>query len=103
RTAGPYSQATLATFGNAARTYAAQGDLPHALQYQARYDAGQDQVMAFNLAIGSERGKVAYLENAFDRMSRTLSLHLRQAPTNAEAAELGALAILRHKGRVLDA
>jgi CHAT domain-containing protein/tetratricopeptide (TPR) repeat protein len=102
RTAGPYSEWTLQTFSNAARTYAAQGDLPHALEYQARYDAGQDKVMAFNLAIGSERGKVAYLEHSSQDMGRTISLHLREAPTNAEAADLGALAILRHKGRALD-
>ncbi len=103
RTAGPYHQLTMMAINNAARTYAAEGNLPRALQSQGRYDALLDKSIALNLAVGSEREKLAYLETTFERMGRTISLHLREAPDSAEAADLGALAILRHKGRVLDA
>jgi CHAT domain-containing protein len=103
RTAGPYHSFTLMAINNAARTYTAQGNLAAALDYQSRYDALLDTNIAFNLAIGSERDKVNYLDSTFERMGRAISLHLRRAPASREAADLGALAILRRKGRVLDA
>ncbi len=103
RTAGPYHSFTLMAVNNAARTYTAQGNLPRALEYQARFDALLDTTIGFNLAIGSEHDKVLYLEQTFERMGRAISLHLQRAPASSEAADLGVLAILRRKGRVLDA
>ena len=38
-----------------------------------------------------------------ERTDRTISLHLRQAPDNAEAGSLAALVLLQRKGRALDA
>lgn len=103
RTAGPYHSYTLMAINNAARTFAAKGDVTVALQRRARYDALLERAIQFNLAIGSDREKLAYLEQTSERMGRTVSLHLRQAPHNPEAADLAATAVLRQKGRVLDA
>ncbi|MGH9410035.1 MAG: CHAT domain-containing protein, partial [Vicinamibacterales bacterium] len=103
RTAGPYHEYTLMAMGNMASAYAAEGKLDEAVQYQARYDALVEKRITFNLAIGSEREKLAYEQTTFEKMGRTISLNLEQAPDNAAAADLALSAILRRKGRVLDA
>lgn len=103
RTAGPYHEYTLMAMGNMARTYAAEGKLNEAVQEQAQYDALVEKVIAFNLALGSEREKLAYEQTTFEKMGRTISLNLQEAPHDRAAAELAASAILRRKGRVLDA
>lgn len=103
RTAGPFHNLTLMALNSAARTSAASGDVATALQQRARVEALLDRTIAFNLAIGSDREKLAYLEQTYERMGRTISLHLRQASGNPEAASLAATAILRRKARLLDA
>jgi CHAT domain-containing protein/tetratricopeptide (TPR) repeat protein len=103
RTAGPYHNFTLMAINNAARTLAAEGNVAAALEQRSRFEALLDKAIEFNLAIGSDREKLAYLEQTFERMGRTISLHLRQAPDNPEAADLAAITILRRKGRVRDA
>lgn len=103
RTAGPYHEYTLMAMGNLARTYAAEGKLDQAVQEQTQYDARVEKVIAFNLAIGSEREKLAYEQSTFEKMGRTISLNLQEAPADQAAADLAVSAILRRKGRVLDA
>jgi CHAT domain-containing protein/tetratricopeptide (TPR) repeat protein len=102
KTAGPYHNVTLMAMNSLARTLAASGDLPAALERRAAVEHALDRAIGFNLAIGSEREKLTYLEQTLERMGRTLSLHLRLAPDNPAAAHLAAEAILRRKGRVLD-
>ena len=99
--ATPWSQPVL-SLGNIARTYAALGDYANALKFQQRVDAALDADMALNLAIGSERQKIAYLSMIAERTERTLSFHLRLQPDNLEAARLAVGTLLRRKGRVLD-
>lgn len=99
--ANPWSQPIL-SLGNIARTYAALGDYPNALKFQQRVDAALDADMALNLAIGSERQKIAYLSNIAERTERTLSFHLQLQPDNPEAARLAIGTLLQRKGRVLD-
>src|SRR5262249_40937615 len=53
--------------------------------------------------IGSERQKLLFLNSAAPRTDRTLSLHLLNAPADADAAALAALVLLQRKGRVQDA
>ena len=101
--AGPYQRATLLSVGNIAKTYAAMGDLGNALAYQRRSDAIVETQLALNLAVGSERQKLMFVQGMAERTDRTISLHLREAPGNADAAALAALALLQRKGRVLDA
>jgi CHAT domain-containing protein len=93
---------TLLALVNLARTYAAQGDLAHAIEYQKRYDSALEKNIDLNIAVGSEREKLEYLSGASEQTDRTISLHIRQAPENEEACELAALVLLQRHGRVLD-
>ncbi len=102
-TAGPDQPLTMLSLGNIARTYAAQGDLPHAVQFQSRADAVIERNIDINVAIGSEREKLAYLRSVGERTDRTLSLNVNLAPNDPDAAALAALVVLQRKGRVLDA
>ena len=100
---GPYQRGTLNSVGNIARVYAAQGDTVKAIAFQTRADAIVEAQLALNLAVGSERQKLAFVRGASERTDRTLSLHLREAPASQDAAALAALVLLQRKGRVLDA
>jgi CHAT domain-containing protein/Tfp pilus assembly protein PilF len=100
---GPYQRGTLVSVGNIARTYAAIGDIPNAIVFQRRVDAIIERQMALNLAIGSERQKLAFVRGMAERTDRTISLHLIEAPKDQDAAVLAATVVLQRKGRVLDA
>jgi tetratricopeptide (TPR) repeat protein len=100
---GPYQRGTLVSVGNIARTYAAIGDIPNALVFQRRSDAIIERQMTLNMAVGSERQKLAFVNGMSERTDRTISLHLREAPRDPDAAALAALVLLQRKGRVLDA
>ncbi len=100
---GHYHSLTVMALGNIARTYTAHGDLPQAVDYQTRYDTALEKNIELNLALGSEREKLAYAGSITEHTDRTLSLCLIQAPGNPAACELAAAVILQRKGRVLDA
>ena len=102
RAMGPYGRETLLVVGNIARTYASAGDLEHALEFQRRADAILETQLGLYLASGSERQKLAFVRAEAGRTDRTISLHLRQARDNPDAASLAALVILQRKGRVQD-
>jgi CHAT domain-containing protein len=101
--AGPYREATLIAVGNIARTYAAAGAIESAIAFQRRADTIVEKELELNLAVGSERQKLAFVNAIAERTDRTISLHLLEAPASAHAAELAALVILQRKGRVQDA
>jgi len=100
---GTYARETLLVVGNIARTFAGMGDVEHALAYQRRADGILETQMELYLATGSERAKLAFVRSQAERTDRTISLHLRQAPENQDAATLAALVLLQRKGRVQDA
>ncbi len=62
-----------------------------------------ERQLTLQLAVGSERQKLAFVNSVAERTERTLSLHLREAPADSGAAALAALVLLQRKGRVLDA
>jgi CHAT domain-containing protein/tetratricopeptide (TPR) repeat protein len=103
QSAGPYERGTLLSVGNIARLYASGGDIPNAIAFQRRADAILETQLALNVAVGSEREKQAFVSGVSERTDRTISLHLREAPGNPDAAALAALVLLQRKGRVLDA
>jgi CHAT domain-containing protein len=90
------------SLANVAAIYAAAGEIENAVRAESRMDALLEQGLAYNIAIGSERQKLAYLSSIGERTNRTLSLHLRLAHENPDAARLAALVLLQRKGRVLD-
>lgn len=102
-TKGPYHPLTLLSLGNIAKTYAAQGNIAEAIKFQSRVDAVIERNIEMNLAIGSERQKLSYLNSVAERMDRTISLNSDLAPNEPSASALAALVLLQRKGRVLDA
>jgi CHAT domain-containing protein/Tfp pilus assembly protein PilF len=83
--------------------YAALGDSANAHRVQAQMESGLESEIALNLAIGSERQKLLYLDTVASDLDDTISLHLRLQSSGPEAASLAATALLRRKGRVMDA
>ena len=100
---GPYHRSTLLAVGNLAQLYWDTGDVSRAIPLQRRADAIVEKQLELNLAIGSERQKLAFVKNISERTDRTISLHLHAAPGDADAGALAALVVLQRKGRVLDA
>jgi CHAT domain-containing protein/Flp pilus assembly protein TadD len=100
---GPHHGSTLVSLGNIARTYASMGDVQDAIKFQALTDEVIEKNLTLNLAIGSERQKLAYFDSLADRTDRTISLHVNMAPGDSTARDLAVVAILQRKGRVLDA
>jgi CHAT domain-containing protein/tetratricopeptide (TPR) repeat protein len=86
-----------------AGNYAALGDFENAIKRQSQLESTLESEVALKLAIGSERQKRAYLDSIARDMDDTLSLNLKLQPNNSEAASVAAVALLRRKGRVLDA
>ena len=71
---GPYHNLTLLSLGNIARTYASMGDVGNSLKFQTLTDEAIEQNLALNLAAGSERQKLAYVDSLAERTDRTISL-----------------------------
>jgi CHAT domain-containing protein len=103
RTRGPYFPATLNVVGNIARTYASAGDLANAIRFQGRADGIIEAELALNLAAGSERQKLAFVNTVSARTDRTISLSFNEAAGDSDATALATLVLLQRKGRVLDA
>ena len=82
---------------------AEKGEIDQSLKLQQRANEIDERNINLNLSIGSERQKLAFLNNLFEQINQTLSVQARFAPENAFAAELAATSVLRSKGRVLDA
>jgi CHAT domain-containing protein len=101
--AGPYHRLTLMALANLSAVYSAEGQPSRALEYQARVNQVVEKNIELNLAIGSERAKLAYAEWMAYRTDRALSLHLQEDIANKTAAEQAALILLQRKARVLDA
>jgi CHAT domain-containing protein/lipopolysaccharide biosynthesis regulator YciM len=86
-----------------ARMAAAQGKIAEAVAFQTRANAIIEYNLALNLAIGSERQKLAYLTKLPEQMNQAIGLHVRFAAEDLAARELAATAVLQHKGRVQEA
>jgi CHAT domain-containing protein len=86
-----------------ARCAEAQGRLSDAAKLQTQASELDERYVTLNLAVGSEREKLALLTELSSRLSRNVSLHVSLAPHNPAARDLAAVSILRSKGRVQDA
>ena len=102
KSGGPYHILTLVSLGNMANLYRVEGDIANAVAFQKRLDERLETALSLNLAIGSERQKLAYFNSLSERTDRTISLHIDFAPGEPAAAELAALVLLQRKGRILD-
>lgn len=100
---GPEHPEVAISLNNLAVLYTAKGDIAQAITFQTRANAVSEHNLALNLAIGSERQKLAYLATLSKQTDRTISLHVRYAPNDPAARSLAATMILQRKGRALDA
>ena len=101
-TGSTYNSATMITLANLTRTYAAQGEVARAGEYQARLDQSMEKRISYNLAIGSEKDKLAYIETVSELTNRSVSTNIRELPKDQNSTENAATALLQRKARVLD-
>jgi CHAT domain-containing protein len=90
-------------FTGLSRCAAAQGQNADAVKFLSEASELQERYTEINLATGSEREKLAFLNSLLPRLSRNVSAHINLAPDDPRARDLAALTILRQKGRVQDA
>jgi len=83
--------------------YQAQGKITRAINLLNRGMNIQEYNLDKTLAIGSERQKQDYMTTVSGSTSGVISLHLKDAPKNPQAARLAFTTLLRRKGRILDA
>jgi len=99
-TTNPKIKDTLFGLG---RLYAAQGRKAEAIKFQTQASESEERYVGLNLALGSEREKIAFLRNVSSRSSRSISFHISLAPNDPAARNLAVTTVLRRKGRVQDA
>jgi len=100
---GPEHRYIAEALNNLAILYAAKGNIAQALTFLSRANAVDEGNFALNLAIGSERQKLAYLALFSQRIDFTLSLHSQVAPNDPQALDIAFTTLLRRKARGLDA
>jgi CHAT domain-containing protein/tetratricopeptide (TPR) repeat protein len=100
---GPLRSKSLRNLAMLAILYVAKGDIAQAISFQSRANAVSERRLALNLALGSERQKLAYLALFSKETDFTLSLHSQIAPNDPQALNLAFTTLLLRKGRGLDA
>jgi CHAT domain-containing protein/Tfp pilus assembly protein PilF len=103
KTLGPEHPHVADTLYGLSALHAAKGDIAQAIKFQSRANAIGERNLIHNLAIGSERQKLAYLALFTEQTDFTISLHSQAAPDDPRALDLAFTTVLRRKGRGLDA
>jgi CHAT domain-containing protein/Tfp pilus assembly protein PilF len=103
RSFGPQDPLVAVALLRLAIYYERKGDLARAIETQRRATEVTETHLSLLVGSGSEQQKRRYLTTLEDETNITLSLHFKTAPSSADAARLGAVTVLRRKGRVLDA
>ncbi len=80
-----------------------RGDLPEALRYWSRAGDIREREIDEIFAASAEAQKAAFFDLLTDETEDAVSLHVRRAPANPDAARFALTMLLRRKGRVLDA
>ncbi|MEP7342897.1 MAG: CHAT domain-containing tetratricopeptide repeat protein [Acidobacteriota bacterium] len=99
---GPQHPLVAQVLGELVHDNAAQNKLQQAIAAGTRATTVSERNLALNLAVGSEREKLAYLSTFLRETNQTISLHARYAPSDANARRLALTTVLRRKGRALD-
>jgi CHAT domain-containing protein/Tfp pilus assembly protein PilF len=100
---GPEHPSVAKSLDGLARLHMAKNDIDQAIAFQSRAIAVSERGLRPNLAICSERQKLAHLATLSKQTDQTISLHLLYAPRDPAARRLAATLILQRKGRALDA
>lgn len=99
----PQHPSIASTLVGLALLYEHKGEYTQAKQYLARGNDIREDNLRLILSTGSEKQKQLYLDTLTGETYATVSLHVRSAPQDAQAAQLALTTILRRKGRSLDA
>jgi CHAT domain-containing protein/Tfp pilus assembly protein PilF len=94
---------TAITLNSLALLYNAEGDYARAADFQSRCNDIIDRNLINNLASGSERQKLTYLNQTSSYLDLTISLHVQSTPNDLNAQRAALKVLLQRKGRVLDA
>jgi CHAT domain-containing protein/Tfp pilus assembly protein PilF len=81
----------------------AKGDTPRTISLFTRLAEESESRVKKDLGSGSERQKLSTMQSVAAETDLILSFHTQYAPDNLDAWRLALTAILRHKGRALDA
>jgi CHAT domain-containing protein/Tfp pilus assembly protein PilF len=100
---GPEHPDVALSLDGLAGLHMAKNEIDRAIAFQARALAVSERNIKDNLAIGSERQKLAHLATLSAQSDRTLSLHLLYARSDPAARDMAVTLILQRKGRALDA
>jgi CHAT domain-containing protein/Tfp pilus assembly protein PilF len=100
---GPEQPKVGIALNNLAILFMAKNDIAQAITFKSRANAISEHNLRLNLAIGSERQKLAHLAALSKQTDQTITLHLRYAPDDPAARSLAVALILQRKGRALDA
>ncbi len=90
------------SLNNLAGLYQSQGDTTGAINFLSRGLEVEEKNLNVLLATGSERQKQDSMTKVLGTTYYAVSLHLKDAPNNTEAARLALTTILRRKARILD-
>lgn len=90
-------------FYNLAGLYQAQGKISAALETLRTGIALEQQEFDRRLATLNETARQRYAASVANTLNHAISLHLKTAPNDPDAAQLAATTLLRRKGRVLEA
>ena len=88
---------------NLARSYSGAGEIDKAVDNLSQSNEIIERDLNRNLIVGSERQKFLYLNKSSNNTNESLNLHLMLAPNNLKACKMAFTALLRRKGRALDA
>ena len=88
---------------NLAQLYEADGETAKALKSMQRLSALEEKNLPLNLAVGSERQKLAFFEPYMGSLEKVISFQSQEDPSDTVARDLAATALAQRKGRVLDA
>ncbi len=103
RALGPDHPAVAKSLRGLADLYEIKNEIREAIALRARAcDIGEHSI-SLNLAAGSERQKLLYLDTFSRETYRVISLQARSAPNDPTALHLALTTLLRRKGRALDA
>lgn len=99
---GPAHPLVARVLTNLAFLYLARGEVKRAISLLTSNSDIGERNLELALAAGGEEQKRLYMATTADGTSANISLHLRLAPDDPNAARLALTKILRRKGRVLD-
>lgn len=88
---------------NLAKSHSGAGEIDKAIDNLSQSNEIIERDLNRNLIAGSEQQKLLYLNQSSGNTGESLYLHLVRAPNNLKACQMAFTALLRRKGRALDA